>query len=112
MTKRKFTVLKLISDILKILAIIAAVFTVLGALVAVIVSFAGGSLFTSMGLRAGDGLLAGLAAAFFVFLIGALYTLVLFGYGEMISLAIAVEENTDKTAQLLEKIAPKDPPAA
>ena len=112
MAKKKFTVLKLISDVLKILAIITAVLTVLGALVAVIVSFAGGSLFTAMGMRAGDGLLAGIAGAFLIVLLGALYTLMLFGYGEMISLAIAVEENTDRTAQLLEKLAPKEPPAA
>ena len=102
--KKRFGVLRVLSSILKILGIVTAALAVLGGLITFVISFAGGDMFSAMGIDTTGGVLAGLMLAFGIIVIGALYALFLYGYGELLMLLISMEENTFKTVQLLEEV--------
>ena len=102
--KKRFGVLRLLSSILKILGIVTAALAVLGGLIAFVMSFAGGDMFQAMGIDSTGGVLAGLMGAFIIVVVGALYAVILYGYGELLMLLISMEENTFKTVKLLEDV--------
>jgi hypothetical protein len=102
--KKRFGVLRFLASVLKILAIVTAALAVLGGLVIFIMSFAGGDALSSLGLGATGGVLAGLFTAFMIILFGAIYSLFMYGYGELLMLLISMEENTYKTTSLLEEV--------
>jgi hypothetical protein len=106
--KKRFAVLKVLSTILKILGIVTAALAVLGGLITFVMSFAGGDLFSAFGFDAAGGVLAGLLGAFMIVIFGALYALVLYGYGELITLLISLEDNTFRTVKLLEEVTSED----
>jgi hypothetical protein len=102
--KKRFGVLRVLSSILKILGIVVAALAVLGGLIAFVMSFAGGDIFQSMGIDSTGGVLAGLMSAIMIVIVGAMYALFLYGYGELLMLLISMEENTFKTVSLLEDV--------
>lgn len=102
--KKRYGVLRALSTILKILGVVAAVIAVLVGIAALMVSFSNTDLFTSMGLDANLGALIGLLCGALALISGLLCAAMLYGYGEMIMLTIAIEENTARTATLLEDV--------
>jgi hypothetical protein len=106
--KKRFGVLRVLSSILKILGIVVAALAVLGGLIALVMSFAGADIFNSLGLGSTGGALVGLMGAFIVVVVGAIYALILYGYGELIMLFISMEDNTFRTVTLLEEVTSED----
>lgn len=105
---KRFAVLRFVGTLLKVVAWIVLVLSVLGAIAA---ALAGTLLPVDMltGIvpqenlslvSAGGGILAGI----FVLIMGLVYFLVFYALGESINLQLAVEENTRLTAALLLKM--------
>lgn len=103
---KRFGVLRFFGTLLKVIAWIVLVVSILGAITAVVMGGSNAMTSALSGLMpaesaalfgAGGGVLAGL---FFLF-IGFMYFLALYVTGEMIHLQLAVEENTRLTAALL-----------
>ena len=98
---RRFPVLRVISTFYKVIGIITAGVTLLVALGSCILQIAGSALI--MGLErdlgislpvAGGGIVVALISSLIILLLGALYAAFIYGFGELISLLLAVEENT------------------
>ena len=106
--KKRFGVLRALASILKILGIGAAIVAVIGALIAFVMAFAGGDMFKAFGFDTTSGALAGLMGAFMILVVGALYAIFLYGYGELLMLLIAMEDNTFRTVKLLEEVTSED----
>jgi hypothetical protein len=87
MIERRYGVLRTISAFLNILAWILLVFSVLGGIVA------------AFGVGGGEGFLAVLAGI----LSGVLIFAMVKAYAELLHLAIDIEENTRRTAELLKQ---------
>lgn len=102
--KKRFGVLRALAAILKVLGIIIAVVAVLGGLVAFVISFTDTDVFEYFGLDTTSGALFGMAGSFMVIVVGLLYAVLLYGYGELIMLFISIEENTFRTVTLLEDV--------
>ena len=100
---KRFGVLRFFGTLLKVLAWIVLVFSILGAIAAVVGAGSIAPLLTdAVGdsaalLGTGGGIIAGL----FVLILGLIYFLVLYVSGESLHLQLAVEENTRLTAALL-----------
>ena len=105
--QRKYSILRIVATIFKVLAWIALVFGVLGACGSIVLGAApgllgggnqGGSFNPGLGaLGIVGGIVGGLAGLFGSVLV----FLVLYTYGDMISLLIDLEENTRLTAERL-----------
>lgn len=106
--KKRFGVLRVLSTVMKVLGIITAALSVLGSLGTLIASFAGGNLWAMLGYDANSGFFVGLVGAFGMLVLGILYAAFMYGYGELIMLLIAMEDNTFKTVQLLEDVIKDD----
>lgn len=102
--KKRFGVLRVLSSVLKILGIVAAVSAILGGVITFVMSFAGADLFSSMGFDAASGVLVGLMGSFAIILVGLLYAIMLYGYGELLMLLVSIEDNTYRTVALLEDV--------
>lgn len=102
--KKRFGVLRLLATILKVLGIVVAAFAVLGGLGTLIMSFAGGDLWSSIGYDANSGFFVGLIGSFGIVIGGILYAVILYGYGELLLLLLSMEDNTFKTVKLLEDV--------
>jgi len=107
--KKHFQFLSVLATIFHILAIIGGVVALLASLVTLIMAIAGGQVWNIFGVDANTGFFGGLLAAFLEVLTGIFFALILYGYGELINLLLALEENTYKTAQLLEKASQSNP---
>lgn len=100
---KRFGVLRFFGTLLKVIAWIVLVLSVLGAIVTVVAgSTFSGTLTQALGenaaiVGAGGGIIAGLA----LLIVGLLYFLALYVAGESLHLQVAVEENTRLTAALL-----------
>jgi hypothetical protein len=70
--KKRFGVLRFIANFLKALGIVVAALGVLGGLALLIMSFAGGDMWSSLGYDANSGFLVGLLGSFGVFISGVL----------------------------------------
>lgn len=103
MMKKRFQFLHVIASIFRILAIVVAGLALVVSLVTLVMAMAGGQIWNIFGMDANTGFFGGLLAAFLEVLVGFFYALLLYGYGEMISLMLALEENTRNTVALLEK---------
>ena len=101
--KKHFQFLHVIASIFRILAIVVAGLALVVSLVTLVMAMAGGQIWNIFGMDANTGFFGGLLAAFLEVLVGFFYALLLYGYGEMISLMLALEENTRNTVALLEK---------
>ena len=106
--KKRFGILRILASILKVLGIVAAAFAVLGGLGALVMSFIGGNMFSTLGVDANSGFFVGLASSFGIVIVGMLYAVVLYGYGELLTLLLSMEDNTFKTVKLLEDVIKDD----
>ena len=106
--KKRFSVLRILATVLKILGIVVAAFAVLGGLGALIMSFAGGDLFSTLGVDASGGIFVGLISSFGIVIVGIFYAVALYGYGELLMLLLSLEDNTFKTVKLLEDVIKDD----
>ena len=106
--KKRFGVLRVLAAILKVLGIIVAALSVLGGLASLIMSFAGGNMWDSLGVDASSAFFVGLMGSFSVVIFGALYAVMLYGYGELLLLLLSMEDNTFKTVKLLEDVIKDD----
>ena len=100
---KRFGVLRFFGTLLKVIAWIVLVVSILLAIGAVV---AGGSLIDTLSGAMGDsaallGAGGGIIAGLFILIMGLIYFLVLYVSGESIHLQLAVEENTRLTAALL-----------
>lgn len=100
---KRFGVLRFFGNLLKVIAWIVLVLSILSAIGAVV---AGGSLVNLMGDAVGDnaallGSGGGIIAGLFILILGFIYFLVLYVSGESLHLQLAIEENTRLTAALL-----------
>ena len=102
--KKRFGVLRILAAILKILGVVVAACSILGGLISFVMSFAGTDLFTAMGFDNTSGALFGLFGAFMMIVVGLLYAIMLYGYGELLMLLITIEDNTFRTVELLEDV--------
>ena len=100
--EKRFRALRIIGTIYKIFAWIILVFGVLTALIYLVVALIGGAAAVGRdysGLAAGG--VIGVVFGVVILLYAAILFLVLYGAGEAIFLALAVEENTRETTLLL-----------
>ena len=106
---KRFDILRFFSSLLKVLAWINLVFAILSAIG---IALAGGQLGPFLQLAGAQFAplasmvsgFGGIVLAVFVLLGGLLYFVLLYALGEMISVQIAIEENTRLTAALLLKM--------
>ena len=119
--ERRYHALRTIANIYRVLGYITLVLTILAVIAICGMSVLGGSALNSFAQQYGrpingsgwvGGLLGGVIATIFVIIYGGVVSLALIAFGEGIYLLIAVEENTRKTALLVENqkmIAPSVP---
>ena len=106
--KKRFGVLQFLAKFLKALGIVVAALGVLGGLALLIMSFAGGDMWDSLGYDANSGFLVGLLGSFGVFIGGFLYGVILYAYSELLLLLLSMEDNTFRTVKLLEDVVKDD----
>lgn len=99
--KKRFGVLRVISTIFKIIGIALAVVAILGSLISAFTSMMSSDLFTDWGFDENTGAMFGIFLSFAGLVAGLLYAILIYGFGELILLLIAIEDNTSKTANLL-----------
>jgi hypothetical protein len=99
---RRFTSLRVIGTILKILGWLALILGVLGGIGALVAGFVTNAGLESLGINYG-GPLAGVAAFFVAVIAAVIYFLVFYSAGEWIYLMLSVEENTRRTALLMQQ---------
>ena len=106
----RYRALRIIGTIYKVLGAIAGAITILLVLVICASSVLGGAALSSLSNQLGEssgfgalsgGVFGGFLISLFAMLYGGGIAVTLFGFGEGISLLLALEENTRATAQLL-----------
>jgi hypothetical protein len=119
--EKRYHALRTIGNIYRILGYIALVLTIIAVVAICGLSVLGGSAINSIAQQYGGntngsglvgGLFGGVIASIFVIINGGIVGLALIAFGEGIYLLISVEENTRKTALLVEnqnKITPSAP---
>jgi hypothetical protein len=100
--ERRFTALRFIGTVFKVLAWISLILGLLGAIGTLIAGFALGNQSGLLGLDLG-GPLAGIAMFVVTLVITIIYFLVLYAVGESIYLFLSVEENTRRTAYFIQQ---------
>ncbi len=118
--EKRYTALRFIGTLYKVLGVIAAVVTVVVILGFCATSLLGGAALGGIGRQFGmnqsglagvfGGVLGGLIAIFVAILYGGGAAITLYAIGEGIYLLLALEENTRTTARLLQQ--PGNPPPA
>ncbi|MEZ4730891.1 MAG: hypothetical protein R3E79_27530 [Caldilineaceae bacterium] len=104
---KRFGVLRVVGTLLKVMAWIILILTILGAIGIGLTSMSGDLLPNLLGgavppeLLATMGPVGGIVAGIAVLIIGIIYFLIIYAAGESIHLQLAVEENTRLTAALL-----------
>jgi len=94
--EKKFAALRTIAVILKVIAWIVAVFTVIGFFGMLV----GGAALSQLGSRYGQGsmmpfgIMGGVAMAFYILIIGIIWFISLLAGAELIMVILAIEENT------------------
>lgn len=109
--KKKYGALRTIGTIYKILGIVIAVITVFGSIGICIFGFAGGAMVESASQMLGEQTggvstagagIAGALAALWMLIVGAIGSVSTYALGEGVYLLLDLEENTRKTAELLD----------
>jgi hypothetical protein len=95
MMEKKFNTLRIISVVFKVIAWVVAVFTIIGFLGMLV----GGAALSQFSNRYGAqyfpfGAFGGVAMAFYILLIGAIWFISLLAGAELIMIVLAIEENT------------------
>jgi len=117
--EKKFKILRFIGTVYRILGIITAVLTLLGAAGICLTSILGGAMMDQLQNQFGDigpvGLMGGAAGGVIiggvVLLWGAITALLLLATGEGISLLLSLEENTRTTALYMQQFSQPEYPA-
>jgi ABC-type long-subunit fatty acid transport system fused permease/ATPase subunit len=99
---RRFTALRVIGTVFKILAWITLILGLLGAIGMLVVGFTLSGAEGPLGLNLG-GPLAGIAMFFVVLIIAIISFLSLYAVGESVYLLLSVEENTRRSAYILQQ---------
>ncbi len=102
--KKSFGILRVLAAIFKVVGIVLGVVAVLGGLIILVMSFSNADVFVSMGFDAGSAPFIGLIFSLFGLVSGLLTALVVYGFGELLILLIAIEDNTQRTAALLANV--------
>lgn len=107
--ERRFTALRIVATLWKILAWVVLILGILGAIGMLIGSIAGGGIVGQLLSQYGvqgqvpGGAVVGIVGGVIVFLVALIttifYFLILYAFGELVSLFLAIEENTRLTAQ-------------
>ena len=100
--EKKFTALRVIGTIFKILAWIALLAGVVGAVLALVAGITMGGQDDLLGLNLG-GPLAAIAMFIVILIVAIFYFLAVYAVGEAIYLALAIEENTRSTAYVVQQ---------
>ena len=100
--EKKFTALRVIGTVFKILAWISLLLGILGAILALVAGFTMSSQENLLGLDLA-GPLAGIAMFIAALIVAIFYFLLLYSVGEAIYLALAIEENTRRTAYIVQQ---------
>ena len=105
---KKYSALRTIATILKVLGIIYGVLTILSALGSCLIAIIGGDIFNNLTYNYGYGyglggasVVAGIVIGLAILIGGGLTALLLYGSGESIYLLIDLEQNTRETADVL-----------
>jgi len=110
--EKRYKALRIVGLLYKILGVIAAVITVLAVVSLCLTTVLGGAAIRrfadDFGPRAAlpgmmGGALGGLIGSIFILIYSGGAAITFYGLGEMIDLFLALEENTRRTAQLLDK---------
>jgi ABC-type phosphate transport system permease subunit len=105
--EKRYTALRLIATVYKVLGVIALIITLLAVVGFCLAGLAGGGLLRELGRGPNamplGGAFGGLIAGGLALLYGGGLAVTLYGLGEAIYLLIALEENTRATVQLLQK---------
>lgn len=102
--EKKFTALRVIATVFKILAWISLLLGVLGAILALVAGFTVSGQDDLLGLGLGlGGPLAAIAMFIAALIVAIFYFLSLYSIGEAIYLALAIEENTRRTAYIVQQ---------
>ncbi len=110
--ERRYTALRVVGTLYKILGAIAAVLTIIALVGFCAITASGGALggFANSFRTGGGEVLAGLIGAVFIILYGGGAAVTFYGLGELVYLLIALEENTRRTAQMLQpQVRPAQP---
>ncbi len=122
--EKRYSALRTIGSIFRVVGYIILVLTILGALAVCGISVISGTAIESASQQFGlntsgtgilGGIFGGLIAAIAVILYGGMIALGLVAFGELTYLLIAVEENTRRTAMIVEnqnRLPPPPPPPA
>jgi len=102
--KKRFKFLRTMANIFKVLGILLAAFSLVGGIILVVLSLSNGNFWTLFGLDAASGYFYGLSGGVFVLIFGVLEGLIIYGFGELIYVVIAIEENTYKSSLFLESM--------
>ncbi len=108
--EKRYSVLRLIGTIFKILGVVVALLAVLGALglcASLVVQGATLPRESVGGLGALGGTAAGIIVSVVYFLIGIVYALTLFAIGDLVYVLLSIEENTRATSAMLRAQAPQ-----
>jgi len=109
--KKKYGALRTIGTIYKILGIVMAVITVIGAVGICVFGFAGGALMDSASAMLGESTgasgtagagIAGVLLSIWTLIVGAITSVSTYALGEGVYLLLDLEENTRRTAEQLE----------
>lgn len=100
--EKKFTALRVIGTVFKILAWISLLLGILAAVLALIGGFTMAGQDNILGVSLG-GPLAGIAMFIAALIVAIFYFLSLYAVGEAIYLALAMEENTRRTAYIVQQ---------
>jgi hypothetical protein len=115
--ERRYGALRFVGTVYKVVGIIFAVLTLLAVLGTCLFSVLGGGALGAVGRELGDNTgfgtflgttVGGVIGAFFLILYGGGLSLTLYALGEGIYLLLALEENTRRTAQLLQSQTEQD----
>ena len=112
--EKRYSVLRIIGTIFKVLGVLVGILAVLGALVLCGGALVGSASIANAGREAGVPFLSGVAGAviggIFSLLFGLIYAMGLIAVGDFIYVLLSIEENTRATSAMLR--APAGPPAA
>jgi hypothetical protein len=102
--EKKFTALRVIGTVFKVLAWISLLLGILGAVLALVAGFAMSGQDDLLGLGLGlGGPLAAIAMFITTLVVAIFYFLSLYAVGEAIYLSLAIEENTRRTAYIVQQ---------
>ncbi|NMB62592.1 MAG: hypothetical protein GYA18_09690 [Chloroflexi bacterium] len=102
--KKRFKFLRTLANIFRILGVIACALSLLGGIILIVLSISNGNFWSLFGYSAYDGALTGITTGVIALVTGLLTGLVTYGYGELIFVFLAIEENTHRTSVFLEEM--------